>query len=247
MNSTQKNTSLTPKEQQMLQSIENLSSQTVAATVALSLPSRKITTLLDAIHHALPANAGTPALHFVSAHNNEGAEIIALETAYNAAVQIGKRVLLIDASVSTWALTQRLRLKAQAPSFETYLKQDNSASPILQVEDTSFFFMNLYDADEKHGALPSTPVMKAFLDKLRQTFDLVVIHSEFGISNQSALTLATIADTNIIVIEADRTRIPVVKELKRLLETNGGRVMGTILNKRKYYIPRFMYPLLFKA
>ena len=77
--------SLTTREMNAIQSLETLVPPSVSANIIPTLPSKKITALLNSIQHHLAAGHRTPVIHFVSAYRGEGADAIALETAYTAA------------------------------------------------------------------------------------------------------------------------------------------------------------------
>jgi hypothetical protein len=44
-----------------------------------------------------------------------------------------------------------------------------------------------------------------------------------------------------MVIEAERTRSPVAVQVKETVQQNNGTIIGAIMNKRRYYIPRLLY------
>jgi Mrp family chromosome partitioning ATPase len=48
-------------------------------------------------------------------------------------------------------------------------------------------------------------------------------------------------DAVILVIEAEKTRWEVARKAKEELEKAGATILGAVLNKRKYYIPRSIY------
>jgi len=45
----------------------------------------------------------------------------------------------------------------------------------------------------------------------------------------------------VLVVEAERTRAPIVEQARRAVEANGGRLLGVVMNKRRYHIPRAIY------
>ena len=47
------------------------------------------------------------------------------------------------------------------------------------------------------------------------------------------------------MVEAERTRRQVVENVKNKIARNGGNIIGVVFNKRKYYIPEFIYRRLF--
>jgi Mrp family chromosome partitioning ATPase len=42
------------------------------------------------------------------------------------------------------------------------------------------------------------------------------------------------------VVQAEKTKIDTVQEAKRQLERAGARLLGTVLNKKRRYIPAFL-------
>jgi Mrp family chromosome partitioning ATPase len=58
------------------------------------------------------------------------------------------------------------------------------------------------------------------------------------------IALAAQSDAAVIVVEAERTRPPIVERLVELLRRAGAPIVGTILNKRRLYVPAFVYDRL---
>lgn len=56
-----------------------------------------------------------------------------------------------------------------------------------------------------------------------------------------AQILAPLFDGVVLVAEAGATRRESLAEAKRRIELGGGRVIGVVLNKRRYPVPRFLY------
>ena len=57
----------------------------------------------------------------------------------------------------------------------------------------------------------------------------------------SALQVANLADGVIMVVEAERTGWHVVKEARDLLRQANAEILGVVLNKRKFYVPDWLY------
>ena len=51
-------------------------------------------------------------------------------------------------------------------------------------------------------------------------------------------------DGVILVVESGRTRRPTAIKAKKELEQAGAKIIGVILNRRKYYIPEWIYKRL---
>ena len=82
------------------------------------------------------------------------------------------------------------------------------------------------------------------LAKLREAFDFVLFDLAPVNVYSDASILAPRLDAALIVIEADRTRIPDVERTRRTLERVGVRLVGSVLNRRRDYIPAFIEELL---
>jgi len=76
---------------------------------------------------------------------------------------------------------------------------------------------------------------------LHETFGTVVIDAPSLQGSPDGITLAAHADATVLVVEAETTRQPVIEHLRDTLSAAGAKVVGTILNKRRLYIPAKVY------
>jgi Mrp family chromosome partitioning ATPase len=56
--------------------------------------------------------------------------------------------------------------------------------------------------------------------------------------------MARKADGVVLVVDAEQTRKQATKRTRDRIVEHGGKVLGVILNKRKYPIPAFLYKFL---
>ena len=56
--------------------------------------------------------------------------------------------------------------------------------------------------------------------------------------------LVSQVDGVILVVEAEKTRWQVALSAKEKIIKSGGTILGTVFNKRKYYIPEYIYKYL---
>lgn len=220
-----------------------LNAQIVNVEIDLQLPMQQISSLINAIRHTI-SGVVVPVVHFACAYEDEGAETIAFQVAAASAFS-GKRVLLIDASAGQRSLREQIPGKP-VPSLTRFLNHMEVESPFLMGQGTSLYFAGLGEASGDELLLPDEIAIRSLMDQLRMNFDLIVIESEGALKQAGASLLSAAADATVLVIQAERTRMPVIRELQRMLEAHGGKIVGTVLNKRKFYIPRFLYPLLFR-
>ena len=94
------------------------------------------------------------------------------------------------------------------------------------------------------ATLFDSPGVAVVLDQLRAQFDFVIVDLPPANLYVDASILGPRLDEALIVIEADRTRIPEVERLRRNLDRVGVKLVGSILNRRRTYIPSFLEEML---
>ncbi len=79
------------------------------------------------------------------------------------------------------------------------------------------------------------------LDSLRESFDYVFVDCPALRAGNDLLSVAPFADGVILVVEAERTRREQVLHAERSIEFARGRLLGHVLNKRRYVVPEWIY------
>lgn len=187
------------------------------------------------------------AVHVVSAYQNEGAARVGFELAY-AASQNGKRVLFLDT-----AETARSFLWGTVASKQTILPQPLSldhfitggihdSSPFYIFEGTSLVCASLPSSS---AFLVESLLCQALVERLKELFAFIVIVSDSVLLTSAVSTFSAQTDGTIIVAQAERNRIPVVKELVQRVQSSKAKIVGTVLTQRRKYIPSFLYTLLY--
>ncbi len=74
-----------------------------------------------------------------------------------------------------------------------------------------------------------------------------IIPNSGVLKDEVAQSIAKQVSGSVLVVEAERTRAPVTKEVKRLVSSVGGKIIGTVMVGRKFYIPKWLYNILYKA
>ena len=76
---------------------------------------------------------------------------------------------------------------------------------------------------------------------LRSEFEYTIIDCPSLEQSGDVLSIAPFVDGVILVVEANRTRREQPRQAEQNIAAAGGKVLGYILNKRKYDIPRWLY------
>src|SRR5262249_55396288 len=94
------------------------------------------------------------------------------------------------------------------------------------------------------SALFDAAGMSAALDQLREQFAFVILDLPPVNVYSDTSIVGPRLDAAVLVIEADRTRLPDVERSRRTLDRVGAKVVGSVLNRRRDYIPPFLEELL---
>jgi len=78
----------------------------------------------------------------------------------------------------------------------------------------------------------------------RRDYDVVLVDTPAMARSAAALIAAPMVDMTLIVVEAEATRAAVARNLIERIDAAGGEVIGAVLNKRGFYIPRLIYSWL---
>jgi Mrp family chromosome partitioning ATPase len=96
------------------------------------------------------------------------------------------------------------------------------------------------------GGAASTTLLRSeglvrAIGQIIESHDYVLCDSAPANLFPDAGVLAPLFDGVVLVAEAGATRRESLAQAKKRVELGGGRVLGVILNKRRYPVPRFLY------
>lgn len=184
-------------------------------------------------------------LVFSGAVEGEGATTMALLFARELARAEKKPVLLIDADLAGYpqSLSGALRHEnAPRPGLTDLLEERATlASTLLATEQPYLHFL-------PRGTEAGAPLdvikperVKRFFRELEQHYSFVVIDcSPLLLAPETGL-LAGVTDGVVVVVRANRTRREIVQRALKVLQNGSCRVLGAVLNERRYPIPAFLY------
>lgn len=202
----------------------------------------KLIAVYRGIVAALP-DASCRVVAFVGAHAGAGTSTLAREFVKVASQELGKRAALVDAERGQGGHYDHFGARLDC-TWEEVLSSEGAAGEAVQPVWGELLYLGCLSTNGTSSTVLTQPGFKGTLDVLRERFDLVVFDVPPGLDSSQALLLAPHCDGVVLVIEAEKTRWQVAESLRERVTTQGGRVLGVVLNKRKYYIPRFIYKRL---
>lgn len=181
---------------------------------------------------------------FVGSKTNEGTSTIAKQLAKVYSQRLEKTVLLVDLDRSRPDMSIYEKIRPEMDMEEAIKTGQSVEKALCQVEDTSLYVMPVF---QKTMVSPRTieAVKKAnFWDALRERFDLIIVDAPPASVFPDGLATARNVDGVVLVVEAEKTRWQVAVNVKEKIIQHGGKIIGTVFNKRRYYIPDSIYKYL---
>jgi protein-tyrosine kinase len=86
--------------------------------------------------------------------------------------------------------------------------------------------------------------LKALLNDIKSDFEFVFLDIPSLLHSAEGIALSKLCDGLILVVRAEHTRWEVVEEARRLLEKSNVNILGAVLNRRNFYIPKEIYQRL---
>ena len=92
--------------------------------------------------------------------------------------------------------------------------------------------------------LYDSPRLSAFLKLLPLHFSFVVFDLPSLEATEAGLRLASMLSGVVLVVESERVRREVARRAKQLLSHANVPLLGGVLNKRRVYLPGWLYDVL---
>ena len=187
---------------------------------------------LDARMNADPLDHGL-VLGVTSASISEGKTVVAVNTAI-AAAREGKRVLLIDADFGNQATTAILLPDSPPESGITEVVEGGTAmrDAVVTIEGDGESGLHLLSRGWRETTAPEffrLPATKAFLKRVSEHYDLVIVDAPPLLQVAYASTIISIAD-KVLVVVPHRSSVSNLTELEDRLELIGSPLFGYVYN-----------------
>ncbi|MEO7866970.1 MAG: CpsD/CapB family tyrosine-protein kinase, partial [Candidatus Eisenbacteria bacterium] len=172
---------------------------------------------------------------FVSPQGGEGTSTVSLQFAQVLSRDASVRPLLIDAHVRrpVYEIDPTHRAALLEPRLQKQNEPATSPTPNLFVVPNA--------DDLRRSGIFQPAEMRQVLDATTAGFDWVVIDGPPVLESPDAAPLSGVADAVVLVVQAGRTKRPVLVRSAELLKKAGANVLGSVLNRRVLEIPEFIY------
>jgi Mrp family chromosome partitioning ATPase len=197
-----------------------------------------------AVRLANPADGPLFSIGFSACASGEGATTVACAVAHWIQAGLGRRVLLVDANLST----PRLHLEftvPRAPGLSDLLTARSALHEVVRPVGTVGLHLVTVGASPRDALRAfDSQLIDTMMERLREEFDLVIFDCAPLSGSAETFLLAKRLDGLIMVLAAEKTRWQSGARLIEQLRAGGVNVLGAALNRKKFFIPRALYKRL---
>jgi protein-tyrosine kinase len=192
---------------------------------------------------SLLGNGTGKTVQFISARDGEGAPQVAREFVRAVVQKLNKTGLLLDTNPG--GLQAKALGVTLSTGWEDIINTDKSIREALfQIGNSGLFVSQASGRGTVSSAFFDSPRVATLLEELKDEFDVIAVDAPSSTVSADGLALSAKVDGVVIVVEAEETRWQVVQSIKERITKRGGKVLGVVLNKRRHYIPHWIYKRL---
>ena len=191
--------------------------------------------------NAYAIEKGSLILAIFASQSGEGASITARELAISLCRSPTNAVLLIDGNTGESDQSKHFDCSADAGLWSAA-----RGAPIRTVRLTvprggAFDLASLQIDGARDPSEVDLRLLPQLFERLRHVFNVIIIDCPPVMLGAGYVSASGLADSCLLVVEAGQTRVPVVKRAMEEIEAAGGKLQGVVLNRRKHYIPSWIY------
>lgn len=167
---------------------------------------------------------------FIAPGPDEGASTSALCAAL-AAMQQGRRVILLDCDIRRRSVTRALNREPTVGVLEAAERPDAWRSFVDHEDETGLPFIPASHESNPWRSLFGAPGFPALLEHLRAEFDLIVLDCPPALGAAEGVMLARLADRCVVVTAWDETPLAAVRNTMKALRKRSRATTGIYVNR----------------
>lgn len=184
----------------------------------------------------MTSNQGLRTLLVTSSVPGEGKSWVSANLAVAFAGE-GKKVALIDSDMRKGRIHGIFEIE-KTPGLSNYLSgvseledKENIFSYFKETTTKGLYVMPAGDVPPNPSELLVCEKMQELIDKLKNTFDMVIFDGTPVLLVTDSIILAKELDSTLIVTAYKSTKMGDVEKIKKMIENVGGKIAGVVINK----------------
>lgn len=188
----------------------------------------------------------TKSLYVAAPHKGAGTTTCAYSLAKALSTLISEKVILIDGNPGPFSLTENLGMNDELGFSDLILSGGSGAlaKAIHRIPNEIFHIIPSGQQTLETPMGGERPALIQLIDSLTSVYSYVIYDGPPIHKHNEPLALAAAFDGVVLVLKTNETRMEVAQSAKEKLSQAGANVIGAIFNRRRYYVPQWVYDLL---
>ncbi len=182
-------------------------------------------------------------IQFIGTSSGEGTSTVIRQLARVTTSRLDRSVLLLDAKPKS-CHTSFFGIKPKGGVADIMRNGRPIKDVLHQVGNSKLFMGQLSLNGDYVTSIFGSPKIDDIFEELKQNFDYILIDSPSADTSSDTIAISKKVHGVVMVVAAEHTRWQKINAAKEEITKNGGNIIGVVLNKRKYYIPEFIYKRL---
>jgi len=187
------------------------------------------------------ANAETRAVLLLSAVHGEGTSSVSAQFARSLAQSGQKKILLVDANLRSPVLHDLFGMERTVGFAELLEGKVSASEAVKKTEHQGLHMITSGERVEDPPHLLSSPRFQEALTEWKRDYSYIIFDSPPALAYADAAILGRQLDGVVLVVHAGKTRWEVIQKAHDTLSNAKASILGVVLNKRQYVIPRRVY------
>jgi succinoglycan biosynthesis transport protein ExoP len=203
---------------------------------------RSLQNLRNSIESETKEN-NTRVIVFTSSVRGEGTTTVLAAFARVLALGHAGRILLVDCSIRNPQLHEMFGVE-NSPGMIDYLSGQVELPQVVQKIDVGG--IDIVTAGKTNDIDLSLPLfnserMALFMRTVSEAYEYVLVDTSAILESPETPIISSYSDGVVMIIQIERTRREAIKRAITMVEKLDGKFIGTVLNRKKYHIPEFIY------
>ncbi len=155
--------------------------------------------------------------------------------------QQGKRVLLVDGDMRKPTVHYTFNLTNVKGLTNVLTKQATLESAVHSTETDNLSILTSGPIPPNPAELLGSTSMEELMEEMKHLFDLVIFDTPPVLAVTDAQVLSNKCDGSILVVSSGNTEVEAAQKAKELLVSSKGKLLGTVINRRKIKNGQYYY------
>jgi len=184
---------------------------------------------------------GMNSVVFTSCHHGEGKTSCVLNIGMALGRQRRLKVALVEGDLRRPKFGNRMGFNVEVGFDKVIIGEADLEDCLIYSETDNLYLLPARRGHSDAAEMVGTERMDMIMQRIRTTFDLVIIDSTPMLSTTEPLILGGLSDGILLMVKAGQTQSESVEHARAIIEQAGVPILGCLLSHVKNVLPRFLY------